>query len=259
MALVDHVFAEVIQQSFSKQDILDMMEVHGLIGKFSCWSSKDERQQTYFVPAQLKSTPSGLCKINPSESDPCPLYLHFKDGFVPHGFFCQLLSRCISWCSEHGLNQAPQLFHNGARLFIAGMQSAFDLILICKRKFIKVVLKTRCSSLIGSSLIAVTTKMANEVRTFLDVSLRSLASELSWLRNLQFELCVACSQCLQNGEKCNKHKTASCSHDDCLPLLPVHPEEELICTKIHSGEAIHVNGLEKWFKAYQAEASLFYH
>ena len=161
MALVDHVFTDFIQNGLSKQDVLDMMELYGLIGKFSCLSSKDGQVQEYFVPAQLRSSPSGLCKIRPSDSDPCPLYIHFPDGFVPHGLFSQLLSRCISWCSQQGLKQPPQLFNNGARLFI-GLQSSFELFLICRKRFIKVVLKMsqRFRSMTGS-LTAASTKMAN--------------------------------------------------------------------------------------------------
>ena len=257
MALVDHVFRDFIQNGLSKQDVLDMMELYGLIGKFSCLSSKDDQVQEYFVPAQLRSSPSGLCKIRPSNSDPCPLYIHFPDGFVPHGLFSQLLSRCISWCSQQGLKQPPQLFNNGARLFI-GMQSSFELFLICRKRFIKVVLKMsqRCRSMTGS-LTAASTKMANEVRAFVEASLKALTSELSWLQSLQYELCVACYHCLQNGDQCTKHESTSCSQDECLHLLRVHPGEETICTKSYNGEAVKVNGLEKWFQAYKAQVIMF--
>ena len=250
MALVDHVFSDFIQNDLSKHDVLDMMELYGLIGKFSCSSSKDDQVQEYFVPTQLRSSPSGLCRISPSDSDPCPLYIHFPDGFVPHGLFYQLLSRSISWCSQQGFKQSPQLYNNGARLFI-GMQSAFELFLICRKRFIKVVLKMsqRCRSTNGS-MTAASTKMASEVRAFLETSLKALRSELFWLGSLQYELCVACCLCLQNGDQFTKHKSTSCSQDKCLHLLRVHPEEEPICRKSHSGEAVKVNGLEKWFQAY---------
>ena len=256
MALVDHVFTDFIQNGLLKQDILDMMELYGLIGKFSCMSSKDDQVQEYFVPAQLRSSPSGLCKITPSDGDPCPLYIHFPDGFVPHGLFSQLLSRCISWCSQQGLKQSPQLFNNGARLFIR-KQSAFELFLICRKRFIKVVLKMsqRCRSMSGS-LTAALMKMANEVRAFVEASLKVLTSELSWLQSLKYELCVACCLCLQNGDQCTKYKSTSCSQDECLHLLRVHPEEEPFCTKSYSGETVKVNGLEKWFQAYTAQVIL---
>ena len=92
MELVDYVFSKFIQQGLVKEDILDMMERFGLIAKFAA-SPCDVK---YFVPAQLKSPPEDLAKMEPSSTDPCPLYLQFVDGFVPRGFFSQFVSRSIS-------------------------------------------------------------------------------------------------------------------------------------------------------------------
>mgnify|MGYP001795988494 CR=1 FL=1 len=44
----------------------------------------------YFVPAQLRSSPDKLLDVQPSENDPCSLYVHFLDGFLPHGLFPQV-------------------------------------------------------------------------------------------------------------------------------------------------------------------------
>ena len=250
MTLVDHVFEDFIQKGLSKEDILDMMELYGLIAKFSFEPSAGEEEQRYFVPAQLRSSPSGLCEIKPSKCDPCPLYLHFLDGFVPYGLFPHLLSRCIRWCCERGPRQGPNLYHNGARLFI-GKQTIHNLILICKKRFIKIILKQRSSS--SAVLSTAAASMACEVRIFLEDTLRSLTLEFSWLRNLRYELCVACTSCFKLSEECVKHRLASCAHDDCFHLLRVIPEEHLICPKSFCDEVIEVPGLEKWFKVYNTE------
>ena len=233
------------------------MEIYGLIGKFT-WESKDEEETKYFVPSQLNSPPSGLYKISPSESDPCPLYIHFPDGFVPHGLFSQLLSRCISWCSKYNCKRLPQLYCNGARLFIR-MHSVFELVLICRKRFIKVVLRSPQQT--GSSLTAASTEMANEVRTFLEATLKALTSELSWLWNLQCADLwpwVACSHCLQSDDQCTEHNSVSCSQDDCLHLLKVDLKEGLSCEKNFSSERVKVNGLEKWFEACKAQVISLY-
>ena len=248
MALVDHVFTDFIQKGLHKQDILDMMELYGLIAKFSCLSPDSKQEQRYFVPSQLTSSPSGLCEIKPSQTDPCPLYLHFLDGFVPHGLFPQLLSKCTSWCSERGLN-SPQLYHNGGRFFI-GKQTIFDLILICRKRFIKIMMKQRNPESAGQP--SSTTSTAVEVRTFLMATLQDMSHDLSWLRNLQYNLCVACPFCLQSGEKCIKHRSVCCAHEDCLHLLQV-PEEVLICPKSLSEVTVQIHGLEKWFQVYKTE------
>ncbi|XP_078371994.1 uncharacterized protein LOC144655584 isoform X1 [Oculina patagonica] len=248
MTLVDHVFADYIQKGLSKEDVLDMMELYGLIAKFSFVPAVGEQEQRYFVPAQLRSSPSGLCEITPSNSDPCPLYLHFLDGFVPHGLFPQLLSRSILWCSERGPKQAPNLYHNGARLFI-GKQTIYNLILICRKRFIKIILKERRPS--SAPPVTASSEMGRDVRLFLEDTLLDLSQELSWLCNLRYELCVACTSCLK--EECIKHGEVCCAHDDCLHLLRVLPEEQLICPKSFSDDTVEVLGLEKWFQGHKTK------
>lgn len=109
----------------------------------------------------------------------------------------------------------------------------------------------------GSSLTAAWTKMANKVRDFVEASLKALTSGLFWLQSLRYKLCFAYSHCLNNGDKCSKHKSASCSEDESLHLLRVHPEEERIYTKRYSNKTVTVNALEKWFLAYTAQVFLF--
>ncbi|KAK2561497.1 Cyclic GMP-binding protein C [Acropora cervicornis] len=95
IALVDHVFSKFIDKGLCKQDILDLMELHGLIAKFSIATDENQDEQRYFVPTQLRSSPSALCEIKPSRCDPSPLVIHFLDGFVPHGLFPQFVSKFI--------------------------------------------------------------------------------------------------------------------------------------------------------------------
>ncbi|KAJ7326031.1 hypothetical protein OS493_028754 [Desmophyllum pertusum] len=95
--------------------------------------------------------------------------------------------------------------------------------------------------------------MAREVRVFIEDTLQDLSRELSWLRNLRYELCAACTSCLKDGQECVKHGSVRCTDDDCLHLLRVVPEEQLICPKSFSGETIDVCGLEKWFQGHKTE------
>jgi len=245
IALVDHVFSKFIQKGLFKQDILDMMELYGLIAKFSIATGENGAEQKYFVPTQLRSSPSALYEIKPSECDPCPLILHFLDGFVPHGLFPQLVSKFIHWCSENGLKQTPQLFNNGARLFI-GKQITFDLILICRKRLIKVILKRRNPSSSKSSLNIAINKMAVEVRNFIEKTLVGFSHELCWLSNLRYELSVVCTHCLQS--KGSLDSSMSCCQDDCLHLLRVSSGEELICPNNFSDEMVKVPGWEMWFE-----------
>lgn len=243
MDLVDHVFKDFIQKGLSKQDILNLMELYGLIAKF---------QQNYFVPSQLRSSPEGLSKRKPSKCDPCPLYVRFLDGFVPHGLFAQLLSRCILWCSECGSKESPNLYQNGARFFI-GKQPIFELVLICRKRFIKVILKQRPAK--GPPKKASAT-MAREVRVFFEDTLKVMSRELSWLRNLRYELCVACTHCLECPKQCSRHRSVRCPDDDCLSLLPLRPEEQLICPMNLGEEPVKICGLEKWLLVHENEVKI---
>ena len=242
MELVNHVFADLIKQGLGKQDMLDMMELYGLIAKF-CPSSTDN-QVKYFVPAQLRASPTGLSEIKQSASDPCPLYFHFLDGFVPQGLFMQVVSRCIHWCSEHGPKRAPNLYHNGARFFV-GKQTINDLILICKKQFIKVVLKQRKPNAPVSQDLSV--EIAHYVRVFLEQTLLQLSSELPWLRQLRYEVCVVCPRCLPADKACVTHGLVSCTQDECLHLVQLLPGEQLICEKSFGEDTLAVSGLVKWF------------
>ena len=122
-------FTYSIQNGLFKPDILDIMELYGLISKFSSSSSKDYQVVEYFVPAQLRyKTPiswSVQGKWSASTIYPFPWCI------------------CSTWA----------LFINGARL-VNGMCCAFQLSLIYRKRFIKVALKMnqRCCSATGSSM-----------------------------------------------------------------------------------------------------------
>ena len=251
MSLLDHVFSKFIKKGLCKQDILDMMELHGLIAKFSVATDENRDEQRYFVPAQLRSSPSALCEIKPSECDPCPLVLHF-DRFVPHVLFPQLVSKFIHWCSENEFKKTPQLFKNGARLFV-GKQITFALILICRKRFIKIVLKTRNPSSCKYQSMNASNKMAIEVRNFIERTLDGFSHDLSWLSDLWYELSVVCTYCLKCT--CDRHGMMSCCQDDCLHLLRVRPGEELICLKNFSDVTVKVPGWEMWFEVPHTQAS----
>ena len=254
IALVDHVFSKFIDKGLRKQDILDMMELHGLIAKFSIATDENQDEQRYFVPTQLRSSPSALCEIKPSGCDPCPLVLHFLDGFVPHGLFPQLVSKFIHWCSENGSKKSPQLFNNGARFFIT-KQIIFTLILICRKRFIKIVLTTDPSSCKSLSMNA-SNKMAIEVRNFIERTLDGFSRDLCWLINLRYELSVVCTHCLQS--MCSLHRVMSCCQDDCLHLLRVCPGEKLICEEKCSREVtVKVPGLEMWFEIRHTQVNIY--
>ena len=220
-----------------------MMERFGLIAKFSV-SSTDEK---YFVPAQLKASPVGLCKMTPSSTDPCPLYLLFVHGFVPHGLFLQLVSRSIRWCSKTWATHQPALYQNGA-WFIIG-KDIHDFVLICKTGFVKVILRQKAQShqVVGQNSV----ELATLVREFLEDTLKNLSQEMPYLRGLQYRLCVACPNCHQRTEEmrraCSDHMKTTCTHKDCFHLIDANEGQPDICKRKPCNKVAPVCGLKKWF------------
>ena len=243
MELVDHVFSKYYQQGLIKEDILNMMDQFGLIVKYIT----SPTNEMYFVPCQLRTPPEALCKIKLLKSDPCPLYLHFLGNFVPHGFFLQLVSRITKWCSKSGFTQPPRFFLAASRFFIQTKSIHHQLTLLCKKRFIKIVLT---QELVRGASFSEARELAILVRTFLEETVQDLRRELPWLGNMKCDFCVACPCCLRKEEMCSDHNVVSCDHKDCLCLLKVleegHPSH---CPSSLDLKVPKVFGLEKWFAA----------
>ena len=216
------------------------MEQFGLIANFSA-SPTDVK---YFVPGLLKSPPKEVAKMEPSPTDPCPLYLHFVDGFVPHGFFSQFVSRSISWSSKIGSPLPPNLYRDGA-WFVVGRQIIHDMILICKKKFIKISLRQRTRDKAVS--VSTSPDTARKVRLFVEENLKDLLQQFQYLGRLRYEFCVACPYCLQRSQKCVNHRKTMCTHEECVHLLEIKVGGDLICMKSVSDKVLTVAGLEKWY------------
>ena len=237
MELVDHVFSNFLLKGVARKDLLDLMEQFGLIAKFS----SPKTGEKYFIPSQLKASPDSLCSLAPTTLDPCPLFVYFVSGSVPHGLFTRLVSRSVHWCSEVGLTQPPTLYQNGA-WFVIGKQTVHDFVLICKKQFIKFFIKQRNHP--QQISVDETSEMAVQVREFVEATLQALSRDL-YKGGLQYHIRVACPYCQR--EKCSSHNQIACSHEDCLHLLEVRQGVHLICKKKPTDEVLTVKGKQKWF------------
>ena len=226
MELVDYVFSKFCQQGLIKEDILNMMEQFGLIAKFVA-SPTDVK---YFVPAQLSSKPGRLLQTEPSPSDPCPLYLSFPAGFVPHGLFSQLVSRCTRWCSEIEFKMSPNLFDGAARFRLISKHFIHQFILVCKKRFIKIVLLQSAKE--HKAPLADIEEMASRVWRFLTETVKNLLFEFSYLAELQYDWCIACPDCP--------------GKEDCL-LRIMEGGQPSNCLNSFSDKTPTVPGLKMWF------------
>lgn len=240
MELVNHVFCNEFHQH--KDDILDMMEQFGLIVKFTKSPGKD----IYLVPCQLRTPPDDLGKVEPLPSDPCTLYLRFLGSFVPYGFFSQLVSRCVTWCCPAG-SELPNLYDGASRFFI-GKEQNHQLILVCKKRFIKIILneiQQDDSPLDGAAKVQ---DVAIKVRTFLEHTMQTMSHELSGFKNLDYELCVECPFCQEKQKKCDYHGQFLCPNEYCMCLLKVTADGSFKnCTKSFVRVRPKLPQLQRWF------------
>ena len=253
MELVDHVFSEFCQQGVIKEDILEMMMRFGLIVQFAL----SPTEKKYFVPCQLRSPPGNLCKEEPSPEDPCPLYLDFQRmGYVPHGLYLQLVSRCTEWCSRSGFKEPPELY-DGTSLFFIGKELTHLMILECKKRFIKIIL-TEIKRNDGSSCEPVSAKKVPIlVRTFFNEMMQNLPETLPWLKNVAYELCVKCPYCLKVKKPCDDHGKFPCYDELCLCLKTVVPDGSCrYCTKIRLKEILPLPELKRWFSSSSEDSSI---
>ena len=169
-------------------------------------------------------------------------------GSVPHGLFTRLVSRLVRWCSEAGPVQPPTLYQNGA-WFVIGRKIIYDLVLICKKQFIKLFVKQKTQR--QKILVEDTNGVAVQEREFEESTLQTLSHDLLYLRGVQYEIRVACPYC--QLKKCSGHNQMGCTHDDCLHLLELKQGEPLICKKKPSQELLTVRRQEKWFSQVPSE------
>ena len=209
----------------------------------NCWVCNLLNWFNYFVPAQLRSpTPEDLGEEEPPSWDPCPLYLDFLSGYVPHGFFSKLVSRCIRWCSDNKFEELPLLFLGAAKFFI-GKPVSHHFTFVCKKRFIKIVVNQiesddRELSMAGED------DVCSLVRKFLEDTLKDMKLNLPWLSNLEYRLSVACPLCPER--MCFNHDQVSCTHEDCLCLREMAPPgKQLFCRE--SRKPFMVSQLDKWF------------
>ena len=253
--LIDHIFKKFYLQGLAKMDILKLMEHFGLMAKIST-SSTDEK---YFVPAQVRTKDKSFPTEEPSNSDPCQLFMDFRPGFVPHGLFAQIEISSLRWVMKmnnrlekstlsSSYEQAKtertsdfQLFLNKA-YFTIRRDITHCLKLSCKKRFIKIVLLkrvTKAQQSPGDSSI----EIATQVREFLENTLQKLSQNLPYLHGLQYKLCVPCP--LSGSHVCKRHGQLCPRQDACLHLVEVHPYEKLFCEL--ADRAVTVVGKEKWF------------
>ena len=103
--------------------------------------SYQEENTVYFMPAVLRHANKEELHMKQSSTDPAPLMIHFKCGFVPFGVFCATLASLVAQKDSLGwILQEPHRYHSQDNRILCKnkatfrFNAAYDVTLISKAK-----------------------------------------------------------------------------------------------------------------------------
>ena len=229
--LLDHVWKRFIDDQNTCESLIEMMEKFSLLCQ---WPSEGNTER-YLVPSMLKSKPASKFP-NPGVETPS-LFVKFKSrrvpqggvpqgreppGRVPPGLFSRLLLLFHHWVQDqvkikHKKRNQPKPCSNYA-MFRIVPEDHISAALLCYSSLIEIVFVLK-----GDFLDERRLNISHGIHQQLGVILEGMRKEFSWLKHMDYELCVACSVCCgeKSSSSCGPHENRGC---DCLHLFS---EEEL--------------------------------
>lgn len=231
--LLEHVWSPLLDQEETSESLIAIMERLGLLYPWP--SSNASCSKQYLVPSMLLSPPpEGIVEVINSAEIPS-LFLTFENDFVPPGLFTRLVLQFSQWVKDKYESPVdPQLHHNFARFYISEEKNC-SVILLCRSLSIEVLVHNKWNSdrysidsleVTDSLSVDVsydTVRCARAVGRKLGLILESMRKEFLWLKNMKYELSVACPVCCQGGKVnyCHTHDTQDCKQEECLHFRPL--------------------------------------
>ena len=236
--LLDHVWKRFVDDQNTCESLIEMMEKFSLLCQ---WPSEGNTER-YLVPSMLKSKPTSKFP-NPGVETPS-LFVKFKSrrvppggvpqgreppGRVPPGLFSRLLLLFHHWVQDqvkikHKKRNQPKPCSNYA-MFRIVPEDDISAALLCYSSFIEIVFVLE-----GDFLDERRLNISHGIHQQLGLILDGMRNEFSWLKHMDYELCVACSVCC--GEKgsssCGPHEKRGC---DCLRLFSEEELKDPVCER----------------------------
>ena len=126
----------------SKSDHLPLPELVKLLEHLNIIApigpQSDAHQEVFFMPAVLKHATEEELRMEQSPTDPVPLMIHFKCGFVPVGVFCAMIANLVGQKDSWKVLEPRYghvLYKNRVTFQI---NRAYKLTLISKRKWYEI-------------------------------------------------------------------------------------------------------------------------
>ena len=251
--LLDHVWKRFIDDQNTCESLIEMMEKFSLLCQ---WPSEGNTER-YLVPSMLKSKQTSKFP-NPGVETPS-LFVKFKSrrvpqgrdppGRVPPGLFSRLIVLFHHWVQDqvkikHKKRNQPKPCSNYA-MFRIVPEDDISAALLCYSSLIEIVFVLE-----GDFLDERRLNISHGIHQQLGLILEGMRKEFSWLRHMDYELCVACSVCC--GEKgsssCGPHENRGC---DCLHLFSEEELKDPVCDRGDDGESCRVarETFHLWFSS----------
>ena len=170
-------------------------------------SQSDAQDEIFFMPAVLKHATEEELHMKPSPTDPVPLMIHFKCGYVPVGMFCAMIACLVAQEGTLGwILQEPRDGHtlckNKTTFRING---AYNITLISKPK--RYEIHIACISTTDRAMEEICQHVVETICKTID----QIILKMNYKQNLKY---FSSDQSLYElGFKCPKH-----SNDDHLVI-----------------------------------------
>ena len=256
--LLDHVWKRFIDDQNTCESLIEMMEKFSLLCQ---WPSEGNTER-YLVPSMLKSKPTSKFP-NPGVETPS-LFVKFKSrrvppggvpqgreppGRVPPGLFSRLIVLFHHWVQDqvkikHKKRNQPKPCSNYA-MFRIVPEDDISAALLCYSSLIEIVFVLE-----GDFLDERRLNISHGIHQQLGLILEGMRKEFSWLRHMDYELCVACSVCCgeKSSSSCGPHENRGC---DCLHLFSEKELKDPVCDREDEGESCRVakEKFHLWFSS----------
>ena len=237
--LIYHAWRDLLDNQESHESLIAIMERLSLLCP---WPSSEDSKK-YLVPYMLKSVPTvEVLRLLDSINIPS-LFVTFESGRVPPGLFSRLIVHFFQWCGEEWNSEImPKMFRNFAIFYILP-DRGISVIFWCHSSAIEVAVY----SADNDERIA---DISRAVHWKLRFTMESMRKEFRWLNNVEYDICVCCPVCSQQGSvKCREHDVRGC---ECLHFLSESDLRQRIhCNRPGSsllkGCTIRVEMFECWF------------
>ena len=260
--LLDHVWKRFIDDQNTCESLIEMMEKFSL---FCPWPLEGNTER-YLVPSMLKSKPTSKFP-NPGVQTPS-LFVKFKSrrvppglvpqgreppGRVPPGLFSRLLLLFHRWVQDqvkinHKKRNQPKPCSNYA-MFRIVPEDDISAALLCYSSLIEIVFVLE-----GEFLDERRLNISHGIHQQLGLILEGMRKEFSWLRHMDYELCVTCSVCCgeKSSSSCGPHENRGC---DCLHLFSEEELKDPFCDRKDEGESCRVakEKFHLWFSSQVCE------